>query len=196
MNKEETTDFSLTASFPLSFRCYFSQTSCKCRHEFCSPLAVFQPVWSAESGEGAATPHCPWMEVWKLSNEHSCEGYLTIFSIQNIKMAKKIMGETVFYFNELLCDIRICEKSSSTEKIIELMLFSLFLLTRPQSYEANSVIREIKRQLHSTKSERRSLFYCNLVQYGWITTVKSCIVWLIWMFAMIPCGFFCLTCHV
>lgn len=36
------------------------------------------------------------------------------------------MGEAVFYFNELLCDIRICEKSSSKEKIIELMLFPCF----------------------------------------------------------------------
>lgn len=89
------------------------------------------------------------------------------------------MGEAVFYFNELLCDIRICEKSSSKEKIIELMLFSLFLLTRPQLYKANSIFREIKRQLHSTKSKRRSLFYCNLEKYGWKTAVNSCLVWLV-----------------
>lgn len=43
----EMTDYSLTASF----RCYFSQASCKCRHEINTVLAVFQSVWSAVSGK-------------------------------------------------------------------------------------------------------------------------------------------------
>lgn len=79
------------------------------------------------------------------------------------------MGEAVFYFNELLCDIRICEKSSSKEKIIELMLFPCFY-SRDLNY-----IKQIQ-SLHSTKSKRRSLFYCNLEKYGWITAVNSCLV--------------------
>lgn len=65
--KQENTQFSLTAWSG----CYFSQTTCKCRHEISTALAFFQSVRSAVSGKTVKS-----CLVVFFSSVHSCSKQL------------------------------------------------------------------------------------------------------------------------
>lgn len=90
------------------------------------------------------------------------------------------MGENVFCFNELLCDIRIWEKSCSKEKIIELPLFSLCSYSRGHNYVKQIQSLESLNDNYTVQRVREEVYFIAILRnYSWITAVNSCLVWLI-----------------